>query len=150
MECRNFAYERQDRWLACNADMLQAKREAAEAEMKKREAEKRANERLEREKKKQEEEELQKRKLRKSKGYMKEENARKHWNSDQERYLTCVLLEKKKLDESTLIDKKVPLDQLKEDERRKRLKQEEKMNEQNKLIGNISMLFPEMVKVSWI
>jgi hypothetical protein len=147
---RNFARERQEKWMSCNADMLQAKEEAAQTERKRREVEKRAKERLEREKRKQEEEKLQRRKLKKSKDCMKEENIRKRFNSEQERYLTGVLLEKKKLDELILLDKKVPINQLKEDERQKRLKQEDKMKQQNKLTETISMLFPEMVKVSCI
>jgi hypothetical protein len=147
-ECRNFAHERQERWVACNADLLQAKKDHAQAEMKMRETEKRARGRLEKEKKIQEEEELKKRKLKKRKDYAKEENARKHWNSEQEKYLVNVLLEKKKLDVQTLLDMKVPLDQLKEDEKQKILKHEEKMKQQKKLTERISMLFPEMVKVS--
>ena len=64
-ECRNLSHETQERWVACNADMLQAKQEHAEAEMKMRETLKRAREKLEKEKKLQEEEELKKRKLKK-------------------------------------------------------------------------------------
>jgi hypothetical protein len=148
MECRNFACERQERWVACNADMLQAKKKHAEAEMKMRETEKRARERLEKQKKIQEEEELKKRKLKKRKDYAKEECARKHWNSEQEKYLINVLLGKKNLDVQTLVDMKAPLDQLKEDEKQKTLKHDEKMKEQDKLTERISVLFPEMVKVS--
>jgi hypothetical protein len=66
-ECRNLSHETQERWVACNADMLQAKQEHAEAEMKMRETLKRAREKLEKEKKLQEEEELKKRKLKKEK-----------------------------------------------------------------------------------
>ncbi|XP_021939103.1 WD repeat-containing protein 63 isoform X3 [Zootermopsis nevadensis] len=144
-EHRKFARERQDRWMAKNADALQAKKEAAQTEMKKREAEKRAKERLEKEKRRQEEEELQRRKEKESKDYRKEENVRKHFESEQEKYLIGVLLEKKKLDESALLNKKVPIDQFKEEERQKRLKQG-KMKQKNKLAERVSTLFPEMVK----
>lgn len=147
MECRNLSHEMQERWVACNADMLQAKKEHAEAEMKMRETLKRAREKLEKEKKK-EEEELKKRKLKKRKNYAKEEHARQHWNSEQEKYLTNILLEKKKLDVQTLVDKKVPLEQLKEDQKQKILKHEEKMKQQNKRADRMSVLFPKMVKVS--
>lgn len=134
--------------MACNADLLQLKKMDVQAAMKKREIEKKAKERLEREKRIQEEEELQMRKLKKDKDHMKEENARKHWNLEQETYLIDILLEKKKLDESALIDKKVPLDEFREDERQKRLKQKERMKQQDKLTERISLLFPEIIRVS--
>jgi len=146
-ECRNLSHETQERWMACNADMLQAKKEHSEAEMKMRETLKRAREKLEKEKKIQEEKELKKRKLKKRK-CAKEENARQHWNLKQEKYLTNILLEKKKLDVEILVDMKVPLDQLKEDEKQKNLKHDEKMKQQNTLTERMSVLFPKMVKVS--
>lgn len=148
IECRNLSHEIQERWVACNPDMLQAKMEHSEAEMKMRETLKRAREKLKKEKKIQEEKELKKRKLKKKKYYAKEENARQHWNSEQEKYLTNILLEKKKLDVQILVDMKVPLDQLKEDEKQKNLKHEEKMKQQNTLTERMSVLFPKMVKVS--
>lgn len=147
-ECRHFAQKRQDEWIACNADLLQVKKMNVQAAMKKQEIEKKAKERLEREKRIQEEEELQMRKLKEEKDHMKEENARKHWNLEQEKYLTDVLLKKKKLDESALVDKKIPLDEFQEDERQKRLKQEERMKQQDKLTERISLLFPEIIRVS--
>jgi hypothetical protein len=130
--------------------MLQAKKEHVKAEVKMRENEKRARKGLEKEKNVQEEEELKKMNLKKKKHYMKEGNARKHWNSEQEKYLTSVLLEKKKLDVPALVDMKVPLDQLKEDEKQKLLKQEEKMKQHNKMTERISLLLPKMVKVSCV
>lgn len=147
-ECRHFAQERQDKWKACNADLLQVKKMDIQAAMKKREAEKKAKERLEREKRIQEEKELQMGKLKEEKDHMKEENAMKRWNLEQEKCLTDVLLEKKKLDESALMDKKVPLDKFQEDERQKRLKQEERMKQQDKLTERISLMFPEIIRVS--
>jgi hypothetical protein len=147
-ECRHFAKERQDRWMACNADLLLERKMDVQAMMKRKESEKRAKDRLEREKRIQEEEELQMRKLEEEKDHMKEENARKQWNSKQEKYLIDILLEKKKLDESTLVDKKVPLDELQQDERQKRLKQEERMKQEHKLTERISSLFPEITRVS--
>jgi len=147
-ECRNLSHETQERWVACNADMLQAKMEHSEADMKMRETLKRAREKLKKDKKIQEEKELKKRKLKKRKYYAKEENARQHWNSEQEKYLTNILLEKKKLDVQILVDMKVPLDQLKEEEKQNNLKHEEKMKQQNTLTERMSVLFPKMVKVS--
>lgn len=147
-ECRHFAQERLDKWMACNADLLQAKKMDVQAAMKKREIEKKAKERLEREKRVQEEEELQMRKFKEEKDHMKEENERKRWNLEQEKYLTDVLLEKKKLDESALMGKKVPLDEFQEEERQKRLKQEERMKQQDKLTERISLMFPEIIRVS--
>jgi hypothetical protein len=58
-------------------------------------------------------------------------------------------LEKKKLDESALVDKKVPLDEFQEDERQKGLKQEERMKQQDKLTERISLLYPEIIRVSY-
>jgi len=147
-ECRNLSHETQERWVTCNADMLLAKKEHSEAELKMRETLKRARKKLEKEKKIQEEKELKKRKQKKRKYYAKEENARQRWNSEQEKYLTNILLEKKKLDVQILMDMKVLLDQLKEDEKQKNLKHEEKMKQQNTLTERMSVLFPKLVKVS--
>jgi hypothetical protein len=134
--------------MACNADLLDERKMDVKATMKRKETEKRAKDRLEREKRIQEEEELQKKKFKEEKDHMKEENARKQWNSEQEKYLIDILLEKKKLDESTLVNKKVPLDEFQQDERQKRLKQEERMKQQDKLTERTSSLFPEITRVS--
>jgi hypothetical protein len=52
------------------------------------------------------------------------------------------------VDVQILVDMKVPLDQLKGDEKQKNLKHEEKMKQQNTLTERMSVLFPKMVKVS--
>jgi hypothetical protein len=134
--------------MARNAELLLERKMDVQATMKRKESEKKAKDRLKREKRIQEEEELQMRKLKEEKYHLKEENARKQWNSEQEEYLIDILLEKKKLDESTLVDKRVPLDEFQQEERQNRLKQEERMKQEHKLTERMSSLFPESTRVS--
>ncbi|XP_069694476.1 dynein axonemal intermediate chain 3-like isoform X2 [Periplaneta americana] len=146
MECKEFAKERQNKWLECNAEMLQAKRLAAEEEMKRKEAERKTKQRIERVKKEREEEELQKKRQREIKSYEKELVSKKKWDAMQLEHLTNVLLEKKHLNEETLVIKKFPLDQLKEDEKRKRLKEKKEIQEkQKKFMESVFLLFPETI-----
>ena len=122
MEFRIFVKGCQERWLERNAEILKTVQEETEAKAKKEEAERKSHERAKREKQKMQENELQQKKIKKEVGYIKEQEAKKQWESDQQKYLTDVLLKKKRFHADTLLEKRLPLIEMKEHEERKRSK----------------------------
>ncbi|GLG98868.1 WD repeat-containing protein 63 [Gryllus bimaculatus] len=141
----------QKNWEERNAEMLKARREAAELEAKRQEEAEREKARKIKEQKKRKQQQLEERKRRlaeiRAKTFTWKKDAEKKWTKEQEDYLIKTRLKQKKLDKEKLQIEQKPYISSLEEEKAKKAKQKERLSQKQQIYEqSVNSCFPELTE----